>query len=155
MIVAPHEPNILTIEKIENFFAKKLKTIRFSFLNNYKDEHVIIIDSVGILLTLYAYGHIAFVGGSFKQNVHNVLEAAVYGIPVMFGPKIYNSQEAKTLSDIGGGVMIKDKKDAYRKLRTLLSNDELRKKKGLIAAEFVKQNIGATEKILAEIYNHL
>ncbi len=155
MIVAPHEPNILTIEKIENFFAKKLKTIRFSFLNNYKNEHVIIIDSVGILLTLYAYGHIAFVGGSFKQNVHNVLEAAVYGIPVMFGPKIYNSQEAKTLSDIGGGVMIKDKKDAYRKLRTLLSNDELRKKKGLIAAEFVKQNIGATEKILAEIYNHL
>ncbi len=155
MIVAPHEPNILTIEKIENYFAKKLKTIRFSYLNNYMNEQVIIVDSIGILLTLYTYGHLAFVGGSFKQNVHNVLEAAVYGIPVMFGPKIYNSQEAKTLADIGGGIIIKDKKDAYRNLRRLFSNEEIRKEKGKISSEFVNKNIGATDKILFEIYNHL
>jgi 3-deoxy-D-manno-octulosonic-acid transferase len=155
LIVAPHEPNILTIEKIENFFAKKLKTIRFSYLNNYKNEQVIIVDSVGILLTLYYFGDVAFVGGSFKQNVHNVLEAAVYGIPVMFGPKIYNSQEAKLLAEIGGGIIIKEKKSAYRNLKTLFINNELRNMKGEIAAEFVKNNVGATEKILKEIYNHL
>lgn len=155
MILAPHEPQILTIEKIENYFAKKIRTIRFSYLNNYKDEQVIIVDSIGILLTLYTYGHIAFIGGSFKQNVHNVLEAAVYGIPVIFGPKIYNSQEAKTLIDIGGGIIIKDKKEAYRTFRKLFSDEEFRKQKGEISANFVKKNIGATEKILKEIYNHI
>lgn len=152
MIVAPHEPNLLTIEKIENYFAKKLKTIRFSYLNNYKDEQVVIVDSVGILLTLYTYGHVAFVGGSFKQNVHNVLEAAVYGIPVLFGPKIYNSQEAKTLADKGGGIIIKDKKSAYRNLRHLFSNEEERQRRGKISSEFVINNVGATGKILTEIY---
>lgn len=155
MIVVPHEPSLLTIEKIENYFAKKLKTIRLSYLNNYEDERVIIVDSIGILLTLYTYGHIAFVGGSFKQNVHNVLEPAVYGIPVLFGPKIFNSQEAKTLADLGGGIIIKDKKDAYRKLRLLFSNEDLRKQKGKISADFVSHNLGATEKILSEIYKFL
>lgn len=155
MIVAPHEPSLITIEKIENYFAKKLKTIRFSYLNNYKNEQVIIVDSIGILLSLYAYGHVAFVGGSFKQNVHNVLEAAVYGIPVLFGPKIYNSQEAKNLANLGGGIIIKDKKDAYRNLRKLFSDETLREKLGKISADFVSSNIGATEKILEEIYKHI
>ncbi len=154
MIVAPHEPNLLTLEKTENYFLNKIKSIRFSYLNNYVDEKIIIVDSIGILLTIYTYGHVAFVGGSFKQNVHNVLEAAVYGIPVMFGPKIYNSQEAKTLSDIGGGIIIKEKKDAYRNLRRLFSNEELRLQKGKIASDFVIKNVGATEKIIAEILKH-
>lgn len=155
MIIAPHEPQIYTIEKIENYFIKKIKTIRFSELNNYKDEKIIIVDSIGILLSLYSYGDIAFVGGGFKQNVHNVLEAAVYSIPVLFGPKISNSQEAQTLANLGGGIIVKDKKNAYRNLRLLLNNEDLRKQKGLIAANFVKENIGATEKILTEIYKHL
>ncbi|MCX7610114.1 MAG: 3-deoxy-D-manno-octulosonic acid transferase [Ignavibacterium sp.] len=155
MIVVPHEPSLITIEKIENYFAKKIKTIRFSYLNDYQNEQIIIVDSIGILLTLYAYGDVAFVGGSFKQNVHNVLEAAVYGIPVIFGPKIHNSQEAKALANSGGGIIIKNKKDAYRTLRTLFQNDEIRKQKGQIAYEFVNKNIGATQKIIQEIYNYL
>jgi 3-deoxy-D-manno-octulosonic-acid transferase len=93
MIVAPHEPTLLHLEKIENEFAGKVKTIRFSHLNNYSNERIIIVDSIGILLTLYTYANVAYVGGSFKQNIHNVLEAAVYGTPVLFGPKIENSQE--------------------------------------------------------------
>lgn len=155
MIVAPHEPTELHLEKIENEFSGKIKTIRFSHLNNYDNEKIIIVDSIGILLTLYNYADVAFVGGSFKQNVHNVLEAAVYGIPVMFGPKIENSQEAKKLVDLGCGILIKNKKQAYRQLRTLLTNDMLRKSKGEISLAFVKQNLGATEKILKEIYQYL
>ena len=57
----------------------------------------------------------AYVGGSFKQNIHNVLEAAVYGIPVLFGPKIENSQEAKRIAELGGGIIINNKRQAYRK----------------------------------------
>lgn len=152
MIVAPHEPTLLHLEKIENEFSSKLKTIRFSHLNNYSDERVIIVDSIGILLTLYTYADVAYVGGSFKQNIHNVLEAAVYGVPVMFGPKIQNSQEAKRLAEIGGGIVVNNKKQAYKNLRKLFLNDDFRKHAGQISVDYVHSNIGATQKILDAIY---
>ncbi len=152
MIIAPHEPTLLHLEKIEHEFSRTLKTIRFSFLKNYQNERVIIVDSIGILLTLYTYADVAFVGGSFRHNIHNVLEAAVYGIPVMFGPKIDTSQEAQKLLQLGGGVLVKNKREAYRNLRMLFSDDELRKEKGRISSEYVKENLGATSKILNEIY---
>lgn len=152
MIVAPHEPTLLHLEKIENEFAGKLKTIRFSHLNNYSDERIIIVDSIGILLTLYTYADVAYVGGSFKQNIHNVLEAAVYGTPVLFGPKIENSQEAKRLAEIGGGIIINNKRQAYKNLRRLFENENLRSNLGNISASYVQSNIGATQKILDTIY---
>jgi len=152
MIVAPHEPTLLHLEKIENEFSGKLKTIRFSHLNNYADERVIIVDSIGILLTLYTYADVAYVGGGFKQNIHNVLEAAVYGVPVMFGPKIQNSQEAIKLAEIGGGIVVNNKKQAYRNLRILFSDDDYIKQAGQISANYVHSNIGATQKILDAIY---
>ena len=151
LIIAPHEPSLLHLEKIENEFAGILKTIRFSHLNNYTDERVIIIDSIGILLTLYTYADVAFVGGSFKQNIHNVLEAAVYGIPVMFGPKINNSQETKELQKRGGGLMVMGKREAYRRMRSLFSDKQLREARGKISLEYVQKNIGATNKIIEEI----
>ncbi len=155
MIIAPHEPTLLHLEKIENEFSGKINTIRFSHLNNYNGEQIIIVDSIGILLTLYTYAHVAYVGGSFKQNIHNVLEAAVYGIPVLFGPKIETSQEAKKLLELGGGIMINNKREAYRNLRKLLSDESLRIKCGKISSDYVRMNIGATEKILQEIYKVL
>jgi len=155
LLIAPHEPSIINLEKIENEFAGELSTIRFSHMNNYTNERVIIVDSIGILLTLYTYASAAFIGGSFKQSIHNVLEAAVYGIPVLFGPKIENSQETQELLKRGGGILIRNKREAFRQMRTLFSNDDLRKAKGQIAFEYVQENLGATEKITKEIYNYL
>ena len=151
LIIAPHEPTLLHLEKIENEFAGILKTIRFSHLNSFTDERVIIVDSIGILLTLYTYADVAFVGGSFKQNIHNVLEAAVYGIPVMFGPKINNSQETKELQKKGGGLMVRGKREAYRRMRSLFSDKQLRENRGKISLEYVQKSIGATNKIIDEI----
>jgi 3-deoxy-D-manno-octulosonic-acid transferase len=141
----------LHLEKIENEFVGKISAIRFSHLNNYKGEKVIIVDSIGILLTLYTYAQVAYVGGSFKQNIHNVLEAAVYGIPVLFGPKIDTSQEAKKLLENGGGILINNKRDAYRNLRRLFSDENYRNNSGKISYNYVRKNIGATEKIVQEI----
>lgn len=152
LVIAPHEPTIINIERIEQEFNSNIKSIRFSSLNNYESERVIIIDSIGILLTLYTYADVAFVGGGFKQNIHNVLEAAVYGIPVIFGPKIENSQEAIQLAKTGGGIVVRNKKEAYRQMRTLFSNDELRKHKGEISFNYVQGHLGATNKIIKEIY---
>ena len=155
LIIAPHEPTVLHLEGIENEFTNKLKTIRFSSLNNYDGEEVIIIDSIGILLTLYFYADIAYIGGGFKQNIHNCLEAAVYGIPVIMGPKIENSQEAINLTKTGGGIVVNNKKELYRLLRNLCRDEKLRKEKGQISFDYIQKNLGSTEKILQEIGRYI
>jgi 3-deoxy-D-manno-octulosonic-acid transferase len=155
MIIAPHEPTLLKLEKLEHSFAGKAKSIRFSFLNNYNGEQIIIVDSIGILLTLYYYADLAYVGGSFKQGIHNVLEPAVYGPPVMFGPKIENSHEAKYLSGGNGGLLINNKFEAYRTIRFLTQNENERLRIGNLAKNYVEKNIGATEKILEVLTEYL
>jgi len=154
MIIAPHEPTLLHLEKLENEFSDQTSFTRLSNINNYTDQRIIIVDSIGVLSILYSYADVAFIGGSFKINVHNVLEAAVYGVPVLFGPKIDNSQEAKRLVDSGGGIMIKDKNSFYRTLRRLFSDEELLKSYGKKSYDFVHNNTGATEKIINEIFSH-
>lgn len=151
VIIAPHEPTLLHLEKLENDFHGRRESIRFSNLNNYKNEKVILVDSIGILLTLYYYADCAFVGGSFKSSIHNVLEAAVYGIPVLYGPKINTSQEAKVLAKSGGGVILRNQRDTYRELKKLITDKDLVQKKGEISRNYVVSNTGATEKIFDEI----
>jgi len=151
LIIAPHEPSIFNLDKIDYSFSKELSTIRFSYLKNYNNENVIVVDSVGILLALYTYADIAYIGGSFKQNIHNVLEAAVYGIPVIFGPKIENSQEAQKLTELGGGIIIKNKQNAYRTISEMILNKTKREEKGKISYDYVQQNLGASKLILEEI----
>ncbi|MFI5237025.1 MAG: 3-deoxy-D-manno-octulosonic acid transferase [Ignavibacteriales bacterium] len=151
MIIAPHEPTLLNLEKLENEFSGKVSTIRLSYINNYSNQRIIIVDSIGVLSILYNYADVAFIGGSFKLNVHNVLEAAVYGVPVLFGPKIENSQEAKMLVDAGGGILVKNKNEFYRTLRKLFWNEEFRKTCGKKSYDYVHLHIGATDKIINEI----
>lgn len=155
LILVPHEPSIARLEKLENYLHGKISSIRFSFLNEYKGERIIIVDSIGILLTLYYYADMAYVGGSFKQGIHNVLEPAVYGIPVFFGPKIENSQEAKKMVSLGASQVVRNKKEAYRLMRSLFADAALREKMGCIASSYVEENLGATEKILSEIRKNL
>jgi 3-deoxy-D-manno-octulosonic-acid transferase len=156
MIVAPHEPTLIHLEKIENYFAGKEKTIRFSSKNNYNGESVVIIDSIGILLTLYFYADVAYVGGSFKQGIHNVLEPAVYGIPLIFGPIFErHSNEAIELLKRGASHLIKNKNEAYSSLKKLFEDESYRKELGAISSIYVNENIGATERILNKIEKHL
>ncbi|MCB0744298.1 MAG: 3-deoxy-D-manno-octulosonic acid transferase [Ignavibacteriales bacterium] len=149
IIIVPHEPSMERLEELENTL-KGNSTIRFSYMNNYKDEKLILVDSIGILLTLYYYADVAYVGGSFKQGIHNVLEPAVYGIPVIFGPKNKNSQEAQKMLKLGSGIEITNKTNAYKVFRELFSNEEKRKSLGNISNNYVKNNIGATQKIIYE-----
>jgi 3-deoxy-D-manno-octulosonic-acid transferase len=151
LILVPHEPTIEHLEELESELGGRTSFIRFSALNDYAGERVIIVDSIGILSTVYTYGHIAYIGGSFKQNVHNVLEAAVYGIPVVYGPKYTNSHEAVRLAELGGGFVVEDVESLYRVLRDLCEHDAVRKRAGAQAGEFVKENIGATERFLKHL----
>jgi 3-deoxy-D-manno-octulosonic-acid transferase len=148
LIIVPHEPTIEHIEDLEAHLSDVTSTIRFSGLNEYRGERVIIVDSVGILLPLYAYAHIAYVGGSFKQGIHNVLEAAVFGIPVLFGPRHTNSSEPLQLVDHGGAFVVNDVTELHRTITNLLENPVARNNSGLRAADFVERNVGATERFL-------
>ncbi len=150
-IIVPHEPTIEHIENLEEQLSATTRTIRFSALNEYRDERVIIVDSVGILLTLYAYAHVAYVGGSFKQGIHNTLEAAVFGIPVLFGPRHRNSSEPLQLINHGGAFVVNDSQEVYRTMHNLLEDPVARESAGSRAADFVRQNIGATERFLQRL----
>ena len=87
--------------------------------------------------------------------MHNVLEPAVYGSPVIFGPKIEGSQEALAMVKDAGGIMVHNKKQAYRVLRTLFRDEEERKRIGEQARSFVTTHLGATEKICRHIEQYL
>ena len=147
-ILVPHEPTIEHLEQVEYRLEGQTSFIRFSEMNQYNNEKVILIDSVGVLVPLYRYGHVAYVGGSFKQGVHNVLEPAAFSLPVIFGPKHTNSQEAVALSQQGGGFVVEDEKDLYRVLRRLFENETTRIEAGKKARRLVEENLGATERFL-------
>jgi 3-deoxy-D-manno-octulosonic-acid transferase len=150
-ILVPHEPTEEALEAIEKQLPFKTKSIRFSLLNDYSRERIIIVDSIGILMALYQYADIAYVGGSFRQGVHNVLEPAVYGIPVVYGPRHTNSQEAQELLRRGGGFLINDQLECYRALRALLDDTKARTTAGNAALKLVKENIGATERFIEHL----
>lgn len=147
-IIVPHEPTEDHLENLETELADTVRSIRFSALNEYAGEPVIIVDSVGILMVLYASAHIAFVGGGFRQGIHNVLEAAVYGIPVVFGPRHRNSQEPLQLVERGGAFIVSGTEELERTLRNLLENDAARRRSGECATAFVSANTGATGRFL-------
>lgn len=147
-IIVPHEPTVEHLEDLEDKLGHRCSYIRFSEMNKYNGEQVILIDSVGILAALYQYAHVVYVGGSFRQGVHNVLEPAIFGTPVLYGPKHLNSQEAIELAKRGGAFVVQNEKELYRRLRSLLENDDLRKRAGTIAKSFVEENCGATERFL-------
>lgn len=147
-IIVPHEPTVEHLEELEEQLSGSISFIRFSELNNYSGQKIILIDSIGILVALYKYADVVYIGGSFRQGIHNVLEPAVFGKPVIYGPKHTNSQEAVELASRGGGFVVTDQKSLYRTLRTLLDDPLKRDRAGAISESFVKENCGATDRFL-------
>lgn len=154
-IIVPHEPTIEHLEALESKLEGTISYKRFSEMNSYKGENVILIDSIGVLVALYKYAHVVYIGGSFRQGIHNVLEPAVFGVPVIYGPKHTNSQEAVALAHRGGGFVINTQRELYRTLRTLLQDQGKRTAAGNISADFVRTHCGATERILHHLQPYL
>ncbi|MBI1803733.1 MAG: 3-deoxy-D-manno-octulosonic acid transferase [Ignavibacteria bacterium] len=149
IVLVPHEPTVENLERIESEVENRLSSIRFSQLNQYSGEQIVIVDSVGILLSLYQYAHTAYVGGSFRTGIHNVLEPAVYGIPVLFGPVHHNSQEAVELVREGGAVVCRDSHELCESMRIFLDDETQRIQTGKKASAFVQSHVGATTRFLS------
>ena len=110
----------------------------------------LIIDCFGLLSSIYHYGNIAYVGGGFGVGIHNLLEAAVWDVPVFFGPNNQKFQEAQGLKK-SGGFEIHDYDEFARQMDRFTSDADYRKEQGRLAGQFVKSLAGATEKVLDDI----
>lgn len=158
LILVPHEPEDCRLEEIDALMSqRKLPYVLLSQVEkgtNLKGE-AIVVDRVGVLAELYMLGDITFIGGSFHGSVHNVMEPAVMGKPVLFGPTIHNSLEAWMLKERGAGIMINDGEEMAAELIKLLSDNKLREKLGNDARAVIEGNAGATEKIVSCINEFL
>ena len=150
-IIAPHETHKLHIDKIEKLF--KLPLLKFSEANtqNINSAQILIIDSIGILSSLYRYGNIAYIGGGFGNGIHNTLEAATYGLPVIFGPNYKRFREACDLIDISSGFSISNLTEFKTTLNNLINDKLLREKASNSAKLYVNKMRGGTEKIISQL----
>ena len=149
-IIAPHEVDEAHIQKIERLFPTE--SIRYSKLSEKAETEtklprVLIIDSIGILSSLYQYGDIAYIGGGFGVGIHNTLEAAAFGLPIIFGPNYDKFQEAKDLIIIGSARSISNKDSLMNAFDFYIDN----KKAGDAAKNYVEKKKGATDLIIKAI----
>jgi 3-deoxy-D-manno-octulosonic-acid transferase len=149
-IFAPHEIDKANIGRLEKLFTTSV--VRFSeFTEQSKDARVLIIDNIGMLSSAYRYAFIAAVGGGFSKGIHNVLEAACWGIPVVFGPNHKKFREAVELINLKGARCFSTFEGFSGIIDNWLSNREDYLKASEIAGNYVIENAGATDKILTKI----
>lgn len=158
-IIAPHN---IKEEQINSLYEKihktKLKYSNYSIETlrkpSPKEYQVFVINTVGILTKIYSYADIAYVGGGFgNPGVHNILEPATFGIPIVIGPNYSHFAEAIALVNLEGCVSISNQNELNETLSTLISNEDIRHEKGHICSTFVQMNKGATDVILNHIEN--
>jgi 3-deoxy-D-manno-octulosonic-acid transferase len=156
LILVPHEPEPERLSEIGKLMSEyNIPHILLSEIEKGADAtgKAIVIDRVGVLAELYQLGDITFIGGSFHGSVHNVMEPAIMGKPVLFGPTIHNSLEAIMLQEIGSGIMVRNSEEMATELIKLLQDEELRIRLGKAGQKLIEENAGATEKIIDCIEN--
>lgn len=155
-IIAPHNINQKQIKELQSLINKK--TILFSEkegkqLSNYQ---VFIIDTIGLLTKIYSYADVAYVGGGLATGLHNILEPATYGVPVIFGGNKYNKfQEAIDLLEIGGAKTVTNTNEFSSNFALLKSGKKLREQMGKVNHNYISKNVGATKTIITYLKNIL
>ncbi|MES2578155.1 MAG: glycosyltransferase N-terminal domain-containing protein [Bacteroidota bacterium] len=153
-IIAPHNIKEEQIQQLKNSITKK--TVLFSEKEgqNLADFDVFIIDTIGILTKIYSYADIAYVGGGFgNPGVHNLLEPATFGVPILIGPNYSHFAEATALVNMEACISINNNKELDEAFKNLIQNDDIRHEKGHMCSTFVQMNKGATAIILKHILN--
>lgn len=148
LIIAPHEIHESHLRYIED--SLKRPSVRYSKATeqDIREYDCIIIDSFGLLSSLYHYGQIAYVGGGFGVGIHNVIEAAVYGIPVIFGPNFKKFREAQQLIQVGGGYSINDEDSFSVLMNEFLQYPEVLESAGEHAGKYVQEHAGVVDRVM-------
>ena len=157
-IIAPHNIKVEQIQELKNSISKKVvlfSEVKTRLISSLQDFDVFIIDTVGILTKIYSYADIAYVGGGFgNPGVHNILEPATFGVPIVIGSNFSHFAEATALVNMEGCISISNKTELFDAFSNLISNDDIRHEKGHICSTFVQMNKGATNIILKHILNN-
>ncbi|HOV11099.1 MAG TPA: glycosyltransferase N-terminal domain-containing protein [Bacteroidales bacterium] len=150
-IIAPHE---IHLERIRAFRQKlKVSSLNFSEANeqNITEARVLIIDSIGLLLHIYQYARFAYIGGGFGKNIHNILESATFGVPVIFGPNFHKFQEAIDLIKLGGAFPVNNYDEFETIVGKFIDDNCFRETCSKICKSFVVENAGATPMIMLKV----
>ncbi|MFA5555907.1 MAG: glycosyltransferase N-terminal domain-containing protein [Flavobacteriaceae bacterium] len=148
-VIAPHNIKSEQIQSLKSQINRSVVLFSEKEGKNLSDFEVLIIDTIGILTKIYSYADIAYVGGGFgNPGVHNVLEPAVFGIPTVIGKNYSHFAEATQLVNLKGVISIKNQQELNQILDKLLSEEDYRKEKGKICADFIVSQKGATQRIM-------
>jgi len=147
LILVPHEVHQSHILEISKLLDGKF--VRYSEANseNLAQANCLVVDVIGILSSIYRYANVAYIGGGFGVGIHNTLEAAVWHVPVVFGPNYQRFREARELISVGGAFAISNYTLLETQLNRLLKDEQA----GKMAGEYVKNNTGATQLILNKL----
>jgi len=147
-LIAPHEINKNHIQKLCQSIGPNVILFSEATENNIQNAKIIIIDSIGILLHLYQYATLTYIGGGFGKGIHNILEATAFGSPVIFGPNYQKFKEANDLIEKGGAISIKNFNKLFLITRKLTGDEQFRKNTSKICLDYINDNKGATETII-------
>lgn len=151
-IIAPHQIEQHRIDKM--VADAPYGAVRYTQCNensNFDNTQILIIDTIGILSALYRYADFSYIGGGFGVGIHNTLEAATFGLPIAFGPKYEKFQEAKDMIALGCASSVATYEELEQWLEPLVVDQQHYKKICSITQEYVKENVGATEKIVSQM----
>ena len=151
LIIAPHVVNDSHLKEIESKLQRSSIRYTKATEENVQQADCLMIDCYGLLSSIYRYGEISYIGGGFGVGIHNVLEAAVYGIPVIFGPNNKKFREAQHLLANKGGFEINSYEDFEQLMNKFLTDEAYLKQSGKAAGDYVKGNAGAMEKIMKRV----
>lgn len=151
VIIAPHEIHESNIQRIINLFGSNC--VRYSQIHtlDISNAKVLIIDAIGFLSSIYKYGHVAYIGGGFGKGIHNTLEAATYGIPVVFGPNFHKFQEARDLIANQAGFNIATQDELNNKFSEFFDSEDYRQNCGKSALNYVNKMRGGTQLLMSKI----
>lgn len=151
LVLAPHEIHEDHLHHIFQFFEGRYVRYTEATPINVQKCRVLVVDTIGLLSSIYRYGQVAYIGGGFGAGIHNTLEAAVYGMPVVFGPRWTKFREARGLLDAGAAFSVND----YKQLSAALDEAFVRRKEmGSAAAEYVVKESGASKMIYDALFNN-
>ena len=151
LIIAPHEVNEERIAAIESQLNRPSCRLSTATPEEAAKCDCIIVDCYGKLSSAYRYGNIAYIGGGFGVGIHNLNEAAVYDIPVIFGPHYHKFKEARDLIKCKGGLSFSNKEEFDAIIEPIVNDKKLREQYGKNAGNYIKENLGATRIIYADI----
>ena len=152
-IVAPHE---MDESRINRLLAETLGgAVRYTQCTaetSFDGKQLLVLDTVGILSSAYGYAEWGYIGGGFGVGIHNVPEAAVYGVPVFFGPNNQRFREARDLINEGGSFEVTSADDFQAQADRLLADERALAKSGQASGDYIRRNSGATEAIFREVH---